>query len=328
MKKSTKNRNILVTGGAGYIGSVFCSAIKKKYPKNVKIFVIDNLSSGKKKYLRCDKFSQFNLCDKKKLTKFFENNKITEVVHLAGYTNLRDKNSKKFNVNNYLATKYLIENINKFKVKKLVFASTASVYGNPKKIPIIETDKALPISHYGKSKLKAERYIIKKSNLTCKSIILRFFNASGANTKSKLGEDKSPPEHLIPIILKNFILKKKIYIYNNFITDDGTGIRDYIHVEDISKAIIKSLNYLNKIKKNYDIFNLGSQAGWSSLSILKKIEKILDKKIYFKFKEKKIGEPNILLASSLRAKKILNWKAKMNISIILKDSIFWEKFIK
>tara|TARA_S200000501_G_scaffold378336_1_gene440420 strand:- start:2880 stop:3866 length:987 start_codon:yes stop_codon:yes gene_type:complete len=328
MKRLIRKKNILITGGAGYIGSVLCSIIKKKYYKSIKVFVIDNLSSGKKKYLRCHKFNQFNLSDKYKLNNFFEKNKIDEVVHLAGYTNLRDKNFRKFNENNYLATKHLVDCINKYRIKKFVFASTASVYGNPKKIPIKENDKILPISHYGKSKLKAEEYIIRKSNLICKSIILRFFNASGASIKLKLGEDKNPPEHLIPIILNNLFKKKNIYIYNKFKTIDGTGVRDYIHVEDIALAIIKSLSYLSKSKKNYEIFNLGSQIGESSLSILKKIEKILNKKIYFKFKVKKMGEPNILLASSLKAKKILDWKIKKNITSILKDSVFWEKFIK
>jgi UDP-glucose 4-epimerase len=320
--------NILITGGAGYIGSVLCSLIKNKYKKKVNIFVIDNLSRGNKKYLNCDKFYNFDLCQANKLNFFFLQNKINEVVHLAAYTNLRDKNYKVFYNNNYLATKNLIENVIQYKIKKFIFASTAAVYGDPKKIPISETAPIKPISHYGKSKLRAEKLIIKNSPMNFKSIILRFFNASGANLKFKLGEDKYPPEHLIPIVLKNFFNKKKFQLYNSFKTNDGTGIRDYIHVDDICTAIIKSLIYLDKANNGCNIFNLGSGVGISSLDIIKKLENLFEKKIDYTTTAKKIGEPSLLLASSKKAKKILNWSTKKNINNILRDAVAWEKHIR
>ena len=325
MKRSISSKNILITGGAGYIGSILSSTLKKR--KNVKILVIDDLSSGKKKYLNCDVFEKFNLCDKKKLFNFFKRHKISEVIHLAGYTNLRDKNYKKFDKNNFTATKFLVENIITFKVKKLIFASTASVYGNPRKVPLNENSSLKPISFYGKSKLKAENYIIRRSKNKFKSVIFRFFNASGADLNFKSGEDKMPPEHLIPIILKSYFSKKLFSLHNKFNTPDGTGIRDYIHVSDICDAIEKSLIYLNNKKKISEIFNLGSEIGQSSLSIVRLIEKINGNKIYFKFKNKNFGEPNILQASSKKAQKKLKWKTKRNINKILRDSIAWEKNI-
>jgi UDP-glucose 4-epimerase len=319
--------NILVTGGAGYIGSIFCSHLRRKYKNTFKIYVIDNLSSGKKKYLKCDKFFKIDLKNNSKLNNFFKRNRVNTVVHLAGYTNLRDKNLKKFYANNFLATKNLVDNIIKFNIETLIFSSTASVYGNPTKIPIAENFKTQPISHYGKSKLKAENYIKKFSLGNFKSIIFRFFNASGANTLHKIGEDKNPPEHLIPIILKGYIKKKEVRIFNNFKTSDGTGVRDYIHVEDIVLALIKAVNYSIYMKKKYSVLNLGSGKGVSSLSIIKKLETILKKKIDYSFSTKRIGEPDTLLSSIKKARREIGWLPKKNINQILKDALLWEKYI-
>lgn len=319
--------NILVTGGAGFIGSVFCSHLKKKYNNLFKIFVIDNLSSGNKKYLSCDKFYNIDLKNNLKLNNFFKKKKIDIVIHLAGYTNLRDLNPKKFYINNFLATKNLINILIKFKVKKLIFSSTAAVYGNPSKIPISEFAPTVPISHYGKSKLKAENYIKKKFKDNYKAIIFRFFNASGANVVQKIGEDKNPAEHLIPIILRGFIKRKQIKIFNSFNTFDGTGVRDYVHVEDIALAIMKAINNLRGMRKNYTILNLGSGKGISSLMILKKIETLLKNKMNYKFIPKRDGEPNILLSTIKKVKKKINWSPTKDINKILKDSIFWERYI-
>jgi UDP-glucose 4-epimerase len=327
MKLNNSKKNILVTGGAGFVGSIFCSHLKKKYKKYFNIFVIDNLSSGKKKYINCDKFYQFNLEDNNRLNNFFENNKIDIVVHLAAYTNLRDNNLKKFNTNNYLATKSIVESIIKFNVRKLIFSSTAAVYGNPNNIPIIENAILNPISYYGKSKLKAEKFIQNNSKNNYKSVIFRFFNAAGANINFKIGEDKSPPEHLIPIVIRNTLNGIKNKIYSNFRTKDGTGIRDYVHVDDICEALIKSLFYFDKMKINTEIFNLGSGNRMSSLMVVNKIQYYSKKKIDFIFTNKKKGEPDHLLSSISKVKKMLNWKPKKNMNKILKDSLYWEKYI-
>jgi len=319
--------SILVTGGAGFIGSVFCAHLKKKYNKFFKVFVIDNLSSGNKKHLIYDKFYNIDLKNNSKLNNFFKENKIDIVVHLAGYTNLRDPIAKKFYINNFLATKNLIDILIKFNVKKLIFSSTAAVYGNPSRIPINERAATKPISHYGRSKLKAENYIKKKFQDNFQSIILRFFNASGASKVHNIGEDKDPPEHLMPIILRSFLKRKQIKIFNNFETPDGTGIRDYIHVEDITTALIKSINHLKKMKENFTVLNLGSGRGVSSLFIVKKLQTLLKKKINILFEKKKINKTNILLSSIKKVKKEINWSPINSVYKILKDSISWEKYI-
>lgn len=324
MKKHTKE-TILITGGAGYIGSFLVNFFKKKF----KIFIIDDLSLGKKIQIRSSNFYKFNLCNKGKLDSFFKKNTVNIIFHLAGHSNLRlsNKQKKKFYLNNYIATKNIVNASLKYKVKKFIFSSTASVYGN-RNIKFTENSACRPISIYGKSKLKAENYIKKKINKNFSCIIFRFFNVAGASMKEGLGERKNPPEHFIPIIAKSLISSNIITLFNGFKTEDGTGFRDYIHVVDIVNAFKKAVNYFPRMKKKYEIFNLGSNISVSSLNILTKLFKLYNKKVPIFFKKKNYGEPDKLLSSIVKAKKILNWKPKHNINKILKDAVLWEKFIK
>ena len=322
MKRSISSKNILITGGAGYIGSILSSTLKKR--KNVKILVIDDLSSGKKKYLNCDVFEKFNLCNKEKLFNFFKRHKISEVIHLAGYTNLRDKNYKKFDKNNFTATKFLVENIITFKVKKLIFASTASVYGNPRKVPLNENSLLKPISFYGKSKLKAENYIIRRSKNKFKSVIFRFFNASGADLNFKSGEDKMPPEHLIPIILKSYFSKKLFSLHNKFDTPDGTGIRDYIHVMDLAEGHIKTLEFLMKNENEIINLNLGTGIGTSVLELIETFKLVNKVNIPYEFVPRRKGDIAEVIADNTYAKKLLNWAPKKNINDMCKDGFNWQ----
>lgn len=323
MKKLSKQK-ILITGGAGYIGSFISLYFKKKY----KIIVIDDLSIGKKTQVRAHKFYKFNLNNVKKLNNCFIKNKINTIFHLAAYSNLRlsKRNKKIFYLNNFQATKNIVDAAIKYNVNKFIFSSTASVYGNNKRnIAFKENDICKPISIYGKSKLDAENYIKKKSSKFFRCIIFRFFNVAGANFKEKLGETKNPPEHFIPLITQAILKKKHIKIFNKFNTKDGTGYRDYIHVNDIIYAFDKALKFLKMMNKNFEIFNLGCNKAISTLSIAKYLSKTYNNKILINYENKKEGEPDILFSSINKAKKKLGWKPRNDMKKILKDTFLWEK---
>ena len=322
--KKLDSQTILITGGAGYIGSFISLFFKKKY----KIIVIDDLSLGKKTQIRAHKFYKFNLNNVKKLNDCFKKNNIDIIFHLAAYSNLRSSrtNKKIFYLNNFIATKNIVNAAIKYKVNKFIFSSTASVYGNNQKnIAFKENDICKPISIYGKTKLDAENYIKKKSSKFFRCIIFRFFNVAGANFKERLGETKSPPEHFIPLITQAILKKKYIKIFNKFNTKDGTGYRDYIHVKDIIYAFNKALKFLKIMNKNFEIFNLGCNKAISTLSIAKYLSKTYNKKILINYEKKKEGEPDVLFSSIKKAKKKLVWRPSNHIKKILKDSFLWEK---
>lgn len=325
MRKLTR-QNILITGGAGFIGSILTFYLKKSF----KIFVIDDLSIGRQEQVRTKNFYKFSITNKKKLDLFFKKNSIDFVIHLAGHSNLREskKKPRKYYINNYSSTKNLIDCMIEYKVKNIIFSSTASVYGSYKKMPLKENYPTKPISIYGKTKLKAEKYIINKSRLNYRYIIFRFFNVAGALSKSKLGETKTPPEHFIPIAIRQIINGKKVTIFNNFNTKDGTGCRDYIHVKDIALAHHKAITYLQKKINKSLILNLGSTKSVSAMKITQYLSTLLKNKINLIFFKKKHGEPDILQASFSAARKKINWIPRKNIIRILKDSIAWENFIK
>ena len=325
MKRPNK-KNILITGGAGFIGSVLTFYLKK----NFNIYVIDDLSIGRKSVVRTKNFVKLNILNKKNLNFFFQKNRIDIVIHLAGHSNLRESQKKpqKYINNNIIGTKVLIDCIIKHKIKKVIFSSTASVYGSPKKIPILETSLTKPISIYGKTKLNAEKYIINKSKKNFKYIIFRFFNIAGALTKAKLGEIKNPPAHFIPIAIRKILSNKKVIIFNKFNTKDGSGLRDYIHVKDVAKAHQKAISYLNLASSKSLVINLGSKKSISTIELVDYLSRFFKKKIEIKLKNRKHGEPDILNASFAFAKKKIKWFPREEMFSIIKDSIWWEKYIK
>ena len=323
----TSIKNILVTGGCGFIGSHLSLLLKKK---KFNVTVIDNLSIGKKKLFKGSKFYNLDLSNLKELDKVFKNNNFDLVYHLAGLSNVAESNTKKaiYKRNNIKSTKNLIELIKKYNVNKFIFSSSASVYGIQKKFPIKENALLSPISYYGKTKLICEKIIKKNSSKnTYKSICLRYFNVLGCDFKNKLGEVNNPPIHLIPIFIRNILQNKEVKLRNNFKTKDRTGIRDYVHVEDIVNAHYKCLDGINKIKHPFIAINLGSRVQYSSKEILEFIKKKFDNKgIKVSFTNKKKGEPDKLLASNNLAKKILKWSPKKNIKNSILDMIKWEKY--
>ena len=320
---------ILVTGGAGYIGS---HCIKILNDKGYKTVAADNLVKGHEKSLKTSdtKFYKGNIGDKELLNKIFKENKIDGVMHFAAYSLVAESqaNPYEYYKNNVCATLELLNAMVENGVKYIVFSSTASTYGIPKNIPVTEDEEQKPINTYGETKLAIEKM------LSCfdrahdlKYVALRYFNVAGSYKTGTIGEDHTIETHLIPIILQVANGKSDIIeIYgDDYNTKDGTNIRDYIHVEDLIDAHIKSFEYLQKENKS-DYFNLGSGGGYSNLDILNAVRKVTGHPIPCKIAGRRPGDPDILIASSEKAEKILGWKREyQTIESIIESAWKWHK---
>jgi len=320
---------ILITGGAGYIGS---HAVKILSEKGYEIIVVDNLVEGHKQSLDLNKIKFYNcdLGDNKSMDKIFKENKIDGVLHYAAYLVVPESQNMpyKYYKNNVGATLELLNVMVENDVKNIVFSSSAATYGIPKYVPVIEEELQKPINTYGETKLAIEKMLEcfdRAHNI--KFIALRYFNVAGAYKTGEIGEAHNTEPHIIPIILQvaNGKREKFLICGNDYNTPDGTNIRDYIHVEDLIDAHIKSLEYLKKENKS-NYFNLGSGGGYSNLEILNASKKVTGYDIPFEFTERRPGDPDILIASSEKAEKILGWKREYNtIESIIESAWKWHK---
>lgn len=313
---------VLVTGGAGYIGS---HAAYELIEKGYEVVIVDNLSKGFESNVHEKaKFYKVDLRDKQALTNVFEQEKnISAVMHFAGSIVVPesvDKPLEYFN-NNLYSVEVLLGVMNEFKVKNIVFSSTAAVYGEPKKVPILETDEKAPINPYGESKLAAEALIrgwAKAYNANY--VIFRYFNVAGTHKSQKIGIKGQVLTHLVPVVI-NAALNPNITmsVYgNDYDTKDGSCIRDFIHVVDLVKAHVIGLEWAMKNNKS-DIFNLGSSTGFSVLEVLNEAKKTLNIDIKSKIDSRRAGDPAILTAATDKVEKILNWKTEIGLSEIIKS---------
>ena len=323
---------ILITGGAGYIGS-HCALALLKQGKNVIIF--DNLSTGHietvenlSKYGNL-KFLQGDLLNKDDLESLFKNNKINAVIHFAAFSQVGEsvKNPEKYYINNVCGTLNLLSTMLKHNVKKIVFSSTAATYGEPKYIPIDENHPQCPINPYGQTKLMIEKIMDdydKAYNL--KSVRLRYFNVAGADSETIVGEWHEPETHLIPNILKStFSSGKTFEMYgDDYDTKDGTCVRDYINIEDLVNAHLLSLEYLNNGGKT-NFFNLGTNNGNTVKEVFNICKDVTKKNIDVKLMPKREGDPASLVADNKKAKEILNWTPQKNIEYSIKTAYKWEE---
>ncbi|MDD3713201.1 MAG: UDP-glucose 4-epimerase GalE [Candidatus Izemoplasmatales bacterium] len=316
--------NILVLGGAGYIGSHF---VKKALEAQNRIIVIDNLSTGHRKSLPQNiKFFQGDVRDENFMDNVFKKEKIDACVHFCAFSLVGEsmKDPLKYFDNNVIGAIKLVETMVKHNIKKIVFSSTAAVYGSHEEMPITEKYSTEPTNPYGESKLFMEK-IFKWSDLAygIKYVSLRYFNVAGAAADGTIGEVHNPETHLIPIVLEVPLHKRdKLTIFgDDYKTKDGTCIRDYIHVEDLAEAHLLALDYLQK-GNDSNIFNLGSQTGYSNLEILNTAKKVTEKPIPVVIGDRRPGDPDILIASNQKAKEVLHWEVKRDIKQII--STAWQ----
>lgn len=316
---------VLVTGGAGYIGSHTVRLLKDKFS----VIVFDSLFRGNIESVPPDvKFIKGDLLDKDALKKVFVENKIDSVIHFAGLAYVGESSQKSelyYNVN-VNGSFNLLTAMSDYGVKEIVFSSTCSIYGNSTQIPIDESQPPMPSNRYGQTKRMVE-LLLKDFELTynVRYVSLRYFNAAGCSPTGEIGEKHTPEPHLIPVVVLAALTGATVSIFgNDYNTNDGTCIRDYIHVCDLAKAHILALDYLKKTK-NSDIFNLGSGNGYSVLEIIKKVEELTGLNVNYTVLGRREGDPAVLIASSKKAESILNWKPEYNLDDMILTAFNWFK---
>ena len=320
--------SILVCGGAGYIGS---HTVHELINQNKDVIIVDNLQTGHMKAVNPKaKFYKGDIRDSEFLDKVFSENNIEAVIHFAANSLVGESMVKPllyFN-NNVYGMQILLESMVKHNIKNIVFSSTAAVYGEPKKIPILEDDETNPTNTYGETKLTMEKmmkWVSKANGITYVS--LRYFNASGAIQDGSIGEDHFPESHLIPLILQVPLKKRDaITVFGeDYETPDGTCIRDYIHVLDLADAHIKAVEYLQKGNES-NIFNLGNGVGFSVKEMIDCAKEATNEEIKVVIGERRAGDPAKLIASNEKAKKILGWEPKYtDVKDVISTAWGWHK---
>jgi UDP-glucose 4-epimerase len=318
---------VLVTGGAGYIGSHTVAAL---LDRNEEVVIIDNLQQGYRKSVLGGTLYEGDIRDTEFLTKVFKENKMDAVIHFAANSLVGEsmQNPGKYYHNNVYGTLNLLESMKAYNVNRIVFSSTAATYGEPEQIPIQEADRTLPTNAYGETKLAMEK-MMKWFDTAhgIKYVALRYFNAAGAHQSGKIGEDHNPETHLIPIILQTALGQRThISVFgDDYPTDDGTCIRDYIHVMDLADAHIAALDRLRS-GGDSTVYNLGSGNGFSVKEVIETARKITGKEIPAKLENRRAGDPAVLVASSQKIKMELGWEPKREkLETIIQDAWNWHQ---
>jgi UDP-glucose 4-epimerase len=319
---------ILVLGGAGYIGS---HTVYELVNKGKDVVIIDNLETGYKEALHPKaRFYQGDIRDRGFLDSVFEKEEIDAVIHFAANSLVGESmsNPLKYYDNNLCGTKVLLEAMVAHNMDKIVFSSTAATYGEPEKVPILESDRTEPTNTYGETKLSMEKmfkWTGKAHGL--RFVSLRYFNACGAHISGEIGEAHKPETHLIPLILQvPNGQREEISIFgDDYDTKDGTCVRDYIHVTDLAQAHILAVDYLMKGMES-DIFNLGNGIGFSVKEVIDTARKVTKHPIKAVTIPRRAGDPAQLIASSEKAKSILGWKPEHeNLEEIIESAWKWHE---
>ncbi|MBS3994355.1 MAG: UDP-glucose 4-epimerase GalE [Alkaliphilus sp.] len=319
---------VLVCGGAGYIGS---HCVYDLVNSNEEVIVVDNLQTGHRDAIHSKaKFYEGDIRDQEFLSKVFVENEIEAVIHFAASSLVGVSIQEPFFYynNNVYGSMVLLETMHQHGVKNIVFSSTAAVYGEPENIPILEADRTEPTNPYGETKLAVEKMMKWADNAYgIKHIILRYFNVAGAHESGKIGEEHQPETHIIPLILQ-VPLNKRAYITvfgDDYETHDGTCVRDYIHVTDLTDAHILALNKLRSGGSSA-IYNLGNGEGFSVKEVIEATRRVTGHSIPEQLGKRRAGDPSKLVASSEKAKLELGWKPRFdNVEDIITSAWKWHQ---
>lgn len=316
---------ILVTGGAGYIGSHFVRLLKSK---NFDVVIFDNLSRGHKESIpEGVAFEQVDLLDFGKLTEKLKLYKIDAVVHFAAFAYVGESvtNPRLYYINNVIGSINLLNAVTEAGITKVVFSSTCSLYGNPEIVPISEAETIKPINPYAKTKHIIENVLADYDTAYgLKYVALRYFNAAGCSFDGSIGESHEPETHLIPLVIDTALGRRQsVSVFgDDYPTPDGTCLRDYIHVDDLGDAHLKAIEYLNAGNRS-DVFNLGTGDGNSVKEIIKTVERISGKKVEHKISARREGDPAVLVADNKKAADVLGWLPKYKLEDIIKSALQW-----
>ncbi|MEX2007752.1 MAG: UDP-glucose 4-epimerase GalE [Candidatus Levyibacteriota bacterium] len=316
---------ILVTGGAGYIGSITAKALTNK---GHEVVVFDNLINGHKEAVSTELIVG-DLLDKESLRNGLAGKNFDGVIHFAAYALAGESMQQpyKYFQNNILGGLNLLEFMRDSKIKNIIFSSTCAVYGTPKTLPVTEESEKSPESVYGESKLMFENVLNWYDKIYgIKHINLRYFNAAGAALDGSLGEDHVPETHIIPVAIEAALTGSAFSLFgNDYDTPDGTCIRDYIHVEDLATAHILALEKLGKSEKS-DSFNLGTGKGYSNLEILSMVEKVSGAKIPVTIVERREGDPPQIFADNRKAREGLGFTTQCSdLATIVETAFAWHR---
>lgn len=315
---------VIVTGGAGYIGSHTCKELARQGHNPI---VYDNLSTGHKSLVQWGEFEYGDILDLSRLQSVFHKHKPDGVIHFAAKSIVSESvsNPGYYFRNNVTGTLNLLETIYNSKVKYIVVSGTCAVYGQPEQMPIHEDMPKLPVTTYGVSKLVMESMLKSfEAAYGLSWVSLRYFNAAGCDLDGETGEWHEPETHLIPLILKTITSNTPLTIFgDDYPTEDGTCVRDYIHVCDLARAHVLALNYLAKGETS-EAINLGTGSGFSVRQIIDSVERITGKSVPYRLGQRREGDPPCLISSNQKAASLLGWRPQYsNIDQIIASAWNW-----
>ena len=319
---------VLVTGGAGYIGSHTVALLAQQQRD---VVVLDSLELGTKSRIGTVPFFQGNISDERLIEKICKKHNITEVIHFAAYKAVGESMEQplRYYSNNVGGTIDLVRALLANGVERMVFSSSAAVYGNPASVPVTEDSPLLPESVYAETKAVMERFLASCEEIGMRSVSLRYFNAAGASSDSSIGEDWSMSQNLVPLVMKAILgFSGPLNVFgNDYPTPDGTCIRDYIHVEDLADAHIRALNYLEQGGASLAC-NVGTGRGTSVLEVIDIAEQVSGRKVPLVVTSRRAGDPTSVYADPTLVRALLGWKATRDLRDIITSAWIWHSKIE